>query len=148
MMRIALDTNILVYAEGLNGAQMKERATKLIQELPIDKTILPVQVLAELFNVLVRKAGKDVKTAAKLTTSWHDAFSVIDTSAKALYGAVELVSNHKFSIWDALVLATAAVGECRLLLSEDLHEGFIWNGVTIINPFSDAKNKLLKTFLK
>jgi predicted nucleic acid-binding protein len=83
-----------------------------------------VQVLAELFSVLVRNAGKDVKSATKSVTNWQDAFPTIDTSAKAFSGAMELVSNHKFGIWDAIVLATTAVAECRLLLSEDLHDGF------------------------
>ena len=148
MMRIALDTNILVYAEGLNGAQMKQRATELIQRLPSDDTILPVQVLAELFSVLVRKAGKDAKLAARLVMSWQDAFPVVDTSAKVLSGAIELTSNHKLGIWDAIILATAAAGECRLLLSEDLHPGFTWNGVTVVNPFSSSKHKLLEALLE
>ncbi len=148
MMRIALDTNILVYAEGLNGAQMKLRATTLIQKLSSDNTILPIQVLAELFSVLVRKAGKDTKSATKMVMSWQDAFPVVDTSAKVLFGAMELASNHKLGIWDATVLAAAAVGECRLLLSEDLHPGFTWNGVTVINPFSDSKNRLLGALLE
>jgi hypothetical protein len=33
-MRIALDTNLLVYAEAANGARMRDRALKLIQRLP------------------------------------------------------------------------------------------------------------------
>lgn len=147
-MRIALDTNILVYAEGLNGAQKKELAIKLIHKLSSDKTILPVQVLAELFSVLVRKAGKDVKSAAQAVTNWQDAFPIIDTSAKPLCAAMELTTNHKFGIWDAIVLAAAAESECRLLLSEDLHEGFTWNRVTVVNPFADVKHKLLKALLE
>ena len=148
MMLVALDTNILVYAEGLNGVRMKDLETKLIQKLPPDRTVLPVQVLAKLFSVLVRKAGKDVKSAVRSITNWQDAFAVIDTSAKAFSGAMELASNHKLGIWDAIVLATAADGECRLLLSEDLHEGFTWNGVTVTNPFSNSKRVLLKAMLE
>jgi predicted nucleic acid-binding protein len=33
-MRIALDTNILAYAEGANGAAMRDRALELIERLP------------------------------------------------------------------------------------------------------------------
>jgi predicted nucleic acid-binding protein len=148
MIQVALDTNILVYAEGLNGPAMKALAVKLIQKLPSDKTILPTQVLAELFSVLVRKAGKDVKSAAKSIMSWQDAFRVNDTSAVALRGAIELASHHKLGIWDAIVLATAAASECRLLLSEDLHDGFSWNGVTVTNPFSDHRHALLEALLE
>jgi predicted nucleic acid-binding protein len=57
-MRIALDTNILAYAEGVNGALMRDKALKLIQRLPPEAIVLPAQALGELFNVLVRKAKR------------------------------------------------------------------------------------------
>ena len=33
-MRVALDTNILAYAEGVNGAPMRKAALELVQRLP------------------------------------------------------------------------------------------------------------------
>ena len=56
--RVALDTNILAYAEGVNGASRKKIALEMIGKLPTEATLLPVQTLGELFHVLVRKAGK------------------------------------------------------------------------------------------
>jgi predicted nucleic acid-binding protein len=52
--RLALDTNILAYAEGVNGAPMRKAALELVQRLPEGTTLLPVQTLGELFNLLVR----------------------------------------------------------------------------------------------
>ena len=57
-MKIALDTNVLAYAEGANGAAMRNKALELIQRLPQGAIVLPVQTLGELFNVLVRKAKR------------------------------------------------------------------------------------------
>jgi predicted nucleic acid-binding protein len=57
-MKIALDTNVLAYAEGTNGAAMRDRALELIERLPAGSVVLPVQTLGELFNVLVRKAKR------------------------------------------------------------------------------------------
>jgi predicted nucleic acid-binding protein len=54
-MRVALDTNIIAYAEGVNGASMKEAALDLVEKLPEGSTVVPVQTLGELFNVLVRR---------------------------------------------------------------------------------------------
>ena len=51
-MHVALDTNILVYAEGLNGRPMEQRALAIVDRLAPELTLLPVQVLGELFNVL------------------------------------------------------------------------------------------------
>ena len=44
-MRLALDTNILAYAEGVNGAPMRNAALELVQRLPEGTTLLPVQTL-------------------------------------------------------------------------------------------------------
>ena len=51
-MRIALDTNVLAYAEGVNGAIMRNRALALIQRVPPGPIVLPAQTLGELFNVI------------------------------------------------------------------------------------------------
>ena len=45
-MRIALDTNILAYAEGVNGTPRKKAALELVQKLPDGATLLPVQTLS------------------------------------------------------------------------------------------------------
>ena len=80
-MRVALDTNVLAYAEGVNGVSMKKAALELVQRLPEGTTLLPVQVLGELFNLLVRKARRSPAKARKAILSWRDAFPLIETSA-------------------------------------------------------------------
>ena len=49
-MRVALDTNVLAYAEGVNGPAMKESATDLVRRLPAGIAVLPAQTLGELFQ--------------------------------------------------------------------------------------------------
>ena len=44
-MRIALDTNVLAYAEGTNGAAMRAKALAVLERLPADAVVLPVQTL-------------------------------------------------------------------------------------------------------
>jgi predicted nucleic acid-binding protein len=147
-MRLALDTNILAYAEGINGSSGKKAALELITKLPEDSTFLPVQVLGELFAVLVRKAGRSPGQARAAILSWQDAFPLIETSPAIMPAAADLATDHRLGIWDAVVLAAAAAAGCRLLLSEDLQSGFTWNGVTVANPFSAKKHELLKILLE
>jgi predicted nucleic acid-binding protein len=45
------------------------------------------------------------------------------------------------------MLAVAAEGSCRLLLSEDLQDGFSWRGVTVANPFAAVRHPLLAAML-
>lgn len=146
-MRVALDTNILAYAEGVNGTPMKKTALALVQKLPDGLTLLPVQTLGELFNLLVRKAGRSPVRARKAILSWRDAFPLIETSAEVMLAAADLATDHQLSIWDSVILSAAAEAGCRLLLSEDLQDGFTWKGVTVTNPFASTKHELLAALL-
>lgn len=146
-MKVALDTNVLAYAEGVNGAAMRDKALELIQRLPQTAIVVPAQILGELFNVLVRKASRRPSRAQAAVLSWRDAYPVIETSAAVMISATDLASQHGLSIWDSVVLAASAEAECRLLLSEDLQEGFTWRGVTIANPFAPVLHPLLAALL-
>ena len=146
-MTVALDTNVLVYAEGLNGARARTAALHLLRQLPADRTFVPVQVLGELFAVLVRKARRSRSLAARAVLSWGDAFPLIETSNDVMLMATDLAVAHELGIWDAVVLAAAADAGCRLVLSEDLQDGFTWHGVTVANPFADTKHPLLEALL-
>ena len=146
-MRIALDTNVLAYAEGINGAVRRDAALSLIRRLPQDATVVPVQVLGELFNVLVRKGGKSRSAARDVLLSWRDAFPVLETSPEVMLAAVDLATDHQLGLWDAVILSAAARSGCRLLLSEDLQEGFTWAGVTVVDPFASPQHTLLHALL-
>ena len=147
-MKLALDTNILACAEGANGAAMRDKALDLIQRLPPAAIVLPVQILGELFNVLVRKAKRRPARARAAVLSWRDAYSVIETSASVMVNATDLAADHGLSIRDSVVLAASAEAECRFFLSEDMHGGFTWHGVTVTNPFAPAMHPLLAAVLK
>lgn len=147
-MRVAFDTNILVYAEGLNGIVRKKSTLELVQKLPQDLIVLPVQALGELFNVLVRKGGRSAEEARLSVLGWRDSYDVAETTAKVLISATELASQHRLGIWDSVIVATAADAGCRLVLSEDLQDGFTWTGVTVANPFATTLHPLLDAILR
>jgi predicted nucleic acid-binding protein len=146
--RVALDTNVLAYAEGVNGAARKVDALDLIQRLPPGAALLPVQALGELFQLLVRKVNRTPAQARVAILGWRDAFPLIETSETVMLGAAELAATRRFSFWDGVILASAAEGGCRLLLTEDLQEGFTWNGVTVTNPFGASPHPLLADLLR
>lgn len=146
-MKVALDTNVLAYAEGVNSAGKKKLALELVHGLSPGAIVLPVQALGELFHVLVRKAGRTPARARAAILGWQDAFPVIETSAAVVIAAADLATDHRLSIWDAVILSAAAEGGCRLLLSEDLQDGFTWNGVTVANPFASTRHALLDALL-
>ena len=126
---------------------MREEALELIQRLPQEDIVLPVQTLGELFNVLVRKAKRRPARAQAAIMSWRDAYPVVATSEAVMVNASDLASYHGRGIWDSVVHSASAEAGCRLLLSEDLQEGFTWRGVTVTNPFAPAPHPLLAALL-
>ncbi len=147
-MKIALDTNLLAYAEGINDDDKRRIVLDLIRRCPQETIVIPVQVLGELFSILVRKAGRSREDAREALLNWRDAFATIETSAEVMQQAFDLATDHRLSLWDAVILSAASQAGCRLLLSEDMQEGFIWGGVTIVNPFAAAQHILLDALLQ
>ena len=146
--RVALDTNILVYAEGIapqeRDAHKPAIAQGLIKALPANGVVLPVQVLGELYRVLVGKAKRLPADARKAIMGWRDTYDTIDTGDAVIIAAVDLATDHRMSIWDAVVLAAAAEAGCRLVLSEDMQPGFTWRGLTVLDPFAPDRHPILE----
>jgi predicted nucleic acid-binding protein len=146
-MRVALDTNVLVYAEGFGDPARVGAIQELLQHLATADVLIPMQCLGELFRVLTGKAGRSNKQAQEAVLSWMDAFELVDSTVDAWCGAMDLCVAHQISSWDALVLNASAEGAARLLLSEDLNPGFSWRGVRVVNPLAKTPDPLLLRLL-
>ncbi len=146
-MRIALDTNVLAYAEGVGDSPRQQMSLELVRALPPSSVILPAQCLGELFRVLTGKVRRSADAAQNAVLGWADAYETADSTWTALQSAMDAVASHNLQIWDALILAVAAEQRCRLLLSEDMQHEFTWRGVTVVNPYQEPKHYLLQALL-
>ena len=142
-MRLALDTNILAYAEGIGDETRCLSASKLVKKLTDREVILPAQTLGELSRLLVAKDKQKNSQVRQTVLEWADSFLVADSTWFAFQTALDLTVNHQIPIWDALIMSVTAEHHCRLLLSEDFQNGFTWQGVTVINPFTNPPSSLL-----
>ena len=118
-MRLALDTNILAYAEGIGDETRCLNARKLVKKLTDSEVILPAQTLGELSRVLVAKDKRNNSQVRETVLEWADSFLVADSTWFAFQTALDLTVDHQIPIWDALILSVAAEHHCRLFLSED-----------------------------
>ena len=146
-MRIALDSNFLLYAEGTNDAKRRDIARDIARRLPFRESFVPVQALGEVFRVLTRKAGYSAEIARATILNMRDIYCPLETTESTLLAAMDLVANHQFTIWNAIILSRAAEANCRVLISEDIQDGFVWRGLTIVNPFSAKRHPLLEAAL-
>lgn len=146
-MRIALDTNLLAYAEGVDDAARQMAAKHVLEHLKGHDLIISVQILGELYNVLVRK-GRSRERARAAVELWCGPIEVFETSRVRMTAAIDLSVQHHFKVWDAPVLVSAVEAGCDLLISEDFQDGSRWNGVTIANPFATRHHPLLASALR
>ena len=73
----------------------EEGTLELVQRLPEGTTLLAGANarVGELFNLLVRKAGRPPARARKAILSWRDIFPLIETSAEVMLAAADLADR-------------------------------------------------------
>ena len=130
-----LDTNILVYA--VDPAEgWKHQVAAAIVDRSIERScILTVQALAEFVAVATRRGMRSRTYAVAQARDWLWVFPIAAAAQYALdlaYGAIE---QERFSLFDALLLATARQAGCCIALSEDMHDGATLDGIVVRNPF-------------
>jgi predicted nucleic acid-binding protein len=149
--RAALDTNILAYLAGVSRDARDDakinRARDLIHRLG-DKVSLvaPAQTLGELFVVL-RRSGASSGEARAILVEFAEAFATSASETRTALAAADLVVDHQLQFWDALIVTSAAEAGCSLLLSEDMQDGFVARGLTLVNPLADTLHPKLKALL-
>ncbi|WP_442941115.1 PIN domain-containing protein [Nostoc sp.] len=63
-------------------------------------------------------------------------FPVQAISTTQVIQALEINAQYNYSYWDSLIIATALLGKCSIIYSEDMqHNQLIDNKVIILNPF-------------
>ena len=147
-MRVGVDTNVLAHAEGIGDTARRDVTMELLTRLPPEYILLPVQVLGELFRILTGKAHCPADIARSRILQWADSFEVADSTWSAFASAFDLTADHGFQVWDALIVAVAAEHRCRILLTEDMQNGFTWRGVTVVNPYQTPSHPLLSALLR
>jgi predicted nucleic acid-binding protein len=130
------DTNILIYAQvhAQEAGTKADRARAVLAE----GGKLSVQVLNEFAAVARKKLGRD----------WHHIAAAIDDvlalldppqplTLKLHSAARSLAERHRFSFYDALIVAAAIEAGCDTLYTEDMRHGQTIGALRIRNPFVD-----------
>lgn len=143
-MPVFVDTNVLVYARDTSEAEKHVRAAEWMQHLwESGQGRLSIQVLQEYYVTVTRKLSPGLQLYAARAdiedlTSWRPL--VIDTDALEVAWSIE--DRFGLSFWDSLIVATAHVAGCDVLLTEDLQHGKDLDGVRVVDPFQASFGEL------
>lgn len=136
-MKTFIDTNVLVY-----WVDAGPRAD-VVERLLGSDAVLSVQVLNEFANVLRKKRDMKLVDIQCLTSGLVDVCEVHELSVRTHQLALSLAERYGFSLFDANIVASAALSGCAVLMSEDMHSGLnvAWSDalgkgtLSIRNPF-------------
>lgn len=128
-----LDTNILLYA-ALQPDARSETARAVLAR----GGLISVQVLNEFTAVARRKLHRPWPEIAQALGAIRTLCPAPRPLTLAVHeSALRLAEGLGYTIYDALILASALEAGCDTLLSEDLQHGQVVEGrLTIQNPFS------------
>lgn len=117
---------------------------RLIDHLPPEDIVIPAQVLGELTVVLLRRGARTRNEARSIVLRWREIAGLVpETNLATIGSALDLSTAHDLQFWASIILCAAAEGNCSLLLSEDMQDGFVHRGVTVANPFAESQHPLL-----
>jgi len=133
-----LDTNLFVYSLDPSSPAKARRAGELIRAAVKTRAgIVSYQVVQEFFNAALRRFTRPMTSAEAeqyLATVFRPLLAV--HSSPALYGeALRLSGRYGLAWYDALIVAAALEGQCKILYSEDFQHGLRIGELRIENPF-------------
>lgn len=136
--RCFIDTNVLVYADSTDEPRKQRIAIDLLRHLRFERLgVLSTQVLNEYIQVGLRKLGLP-HTHIREQLQCYRQLDLAAVTPDTIDMALDLHQKHKLSYWDALILASAHIAGCAVLLTEDMGTGEVLAGVKLENPFAAA----------
>jgi predicted nucleic acid-binding protein len=145
---IAVDTNILIYAISPEDEQNRTaKALRLLDHLGPLRPLLPLQVVGEYLNVTRRRGDIEFADALSRIEAVMAVHRCEPSRAEDFITATGVSIRFDLQYFDALILTVAARAGATMLLSEDMHDGLVVEGVRIVNPFNPSNDTVISDYL-
>ena len=144
---LTFDANVLIYASDPSEPMRREIAQRVIGRSTGVATFLTNQSIGEFCNVVRRKKLLSAREAEAQVKAWSIFFNVVPTALSQLLEAAVLAERRRKQFWDMVLLQVAADSGATVLLSEDIGDGEVIEGVRILNPFNPANHEALEAIL-
>lgn len=135
--KVFVDTNVLVYAYDKDAEEKHRIAIDIMKDLwRSGLGTISTQVIQEFFVTLTKKISAPLDISiVRETIRRLSRWDVLLIDVETIISATELQERYKYSFWDSLIIASAIAGGAKTIISEDLADRQIIQGITIKNPF-------------
>lgn len=134
-----LDTNIFVYTFDSSHPAKQKKAQLLVQQaLKTKRGIISYQVVQEFLNVATKKFQTPMSHTEANLYCEHILMPLCEfyPHNEFYQFSLDIKFQTRFSFYDSLIISAALKTGCKILYSEDLHDGQIIRGsLEIRNPF-------------
>lgn len=134
-----LDTNVFVYKFDTREPEKTRRASDLIRSAVASKRgVVSYQVVQEFFNVALTRFDKPFSRgeAEDYLSFTFKPILTVHSSPRLFLEALHIQAQHRFSWYDALIVAAAQQANCSILYTEDMQHGRRIGELRIENPFN------------
>jgi len=141
MVKVLIDTNVLVYAYDRSEPQKQRQALHILDGLARSGNgVVSMQVLVEFCAVALRKLTVVLapEQVAERLTRYAQIFTVLPVTLPVVQEGLRGVREHQLNFWDAQIWAAARLAYIPLVFSEDFTSGAVIEGVRFENPFLDT----------
>jgi len=132
---ISGDTNLFVYAMDARDPDKHAIAKSVVDAMGRTPSVVGLQVIGELQNVLRRRLKTPPATAYRYARSLLVQFPAFAYDERAAGLAFDEATAGRLSYWDGLLLAAADAVGVRTMISEDMGDGRVFRGLEVVNPF-------------
>jgi len=128
-----IDTNIIIYMQSATEADKQLIARQVLDSFDC---VASTQVLNEVSNVLVKKAGFSYEQIGRIIDGLIQVCDIMVVTCDTIRNAHSIAETYSIGYYDSLIVSSAVESDCKYLLSEDLTDGQkINDSITIINIF-------------
>lgn len=131
-----IDTNVLVYLFDHDTPAKKAIAETVFREPNIR---LSTQVLQEFYVTVTRKLARPLSPVQALQAVQHfQTYPVAVISSVLVTQSIQRSIDSQLSLWDSLIVETALAQNADRLVTEDLQDGWIIDGMQVWDPFNHS----------
>jgi predicted nucleic acid-binding protein len=128
------DTSVVLYLLSEDAAKA-DRAEELLTR----SGVISVQVLNEFVAVATRKLAMPFADVVEILGTVREVCRADPVTVECHDKGVEIAQRYGFSLYDSVIVASALLGACKTLYSEDLQHLQVIDGqLTVVNPFVPA----------
>ena len=136
--RAFVDTNIILYSKDARGERKQSIAEEVIARGILEATlVVSAQVLNEFYVNATQKLTpgmnrEDARTVCRALS----AVSCEPVTNETIAAAWDVQERFALSWWDSLIVASALLAGCTRLMTEDLQDGLVIDGLRMVDPFA------------